>query len=118
MVDIYLPMISQVAPQIRVLLLILDSARCHLTPEVYDNSNKLGIRLIVVPKGCTADVQVMDVGVIHPVRIKVAQLCDEFEHTLTVDAPPIPEKAWRKLVAEWVSQAVRSISPKTIQHTA
>ncbi|CAI7756688.1 unnamed protein product, partial [Closterium sp. NIES-53] len=102
----------------RKALLVLDSYRGHLTPEVKNKFGKLNLVPAVIPAGCTSEIQPLDVAVNRSFKAAVRQLYQEwFERegvdTLTkkgnIKKPPV------ELTLRWISAAWKSVPKELIQ---
>ncbi|CAI5985187.1 unnamed protein product [Closterium sp. NIES-64] len=98
-------------------LLVLDSYRGHLTPEV-KKFGELNLVPAVIPAGCTSEIQPLDVAVNRFFKAAVRQLYQEwFERegvdTLTkkgnIKKPPV------ELTLKWISTAWKSVPKELIQ---
>ncbi|CAI7758259.1 unnamed protein product [Closterium sp. NIES-53] len=101
----------------RKALLVLDSYRGHLTPEV-KKFGELNLVPPVIPAGCTSEIQPLDVAVNRSFKAAVRQLYQEwFERegvdTLTkkgnIKKPPV------ELTLKWISAAWKSVPKELIQ---
>ena len=59
-------------------LLIWDSYRCHICPEVKASCKKNNIDMIVIPGGCTKFLQTLDVSANKPFKAAVMEQFDEW----------------------------------------
>ncbi|CAI7748183.1 unnamed protein product [Closterium sp. NIES-54] len=62
----------------RKALLVLDSYRRHLTPEVKKKFGELNLVPAVIPAGCTSEIQPLDIAVNHSFKAAVRQLYQEW----------------------------------------
>ncbi|CAI7783450.1 unnamed protein product [Closterium sp. NIES-53] len=99
-------------------LLVLDSYRGHLTPEVKKKFGELNLVPAVIPAGCTSEIQPLDVAVNRSFKAAVRQLYQEwFERegvdTLTkkgnIKKPPV------ELALKWIAAAWKSVPKELIQ---
>ncbi|CAI7931670.1 unnamed protein product [Closterium sp. NIES-54] len=99
-------------------LLVLDSYREHLTPEVKKKFGELNLVPAVIPAGCTSEIQPLDVAVNRSFKAAVRQLYQEwFERegvdTLTkkgnIKKPPV------ELTLKWIAAAWKSVPKELIQ---
>ncbi|CAI7747714.1 unnamed protein product [Closterium sp. NIES-53] len=104
--------------QSRSAMLVLDSYRGHLTKEVKARLAALNIVPAVIPAGCTADVQPLDVPVNKSFKASVRQQYQSwFEadgmNTLTpagnIKKPP------REVVLKWISRAWKAVPADLIK---
>ncbi|CAI7867777.1 unnamed protein product [Closterium sp. NIES-54] len=58
----------------RKALLVLDSYRGHLTPEVKKKFGELNLVPAVIPAGCTSEIQPLDIAVNRSFKAAVRQL--------------------------------------------
>ncbi|CAI7887685.1 unnamed protein product [Closterium sp. NIES-53] len=102
----------------RKALLVLDSYRGHLTPEVKKKFGELNLVPAVIPAGCTSEIQPLDIAVNRSFKAAVRQLYQEwFERegvdTLTkkgnIKKPPV------ELTLKWISAAWKSVPKELIQ---
>ncbi|CAI7863427.1 unnamed protein product, partial [Closterium sp. NIES-53] len=102
----------------RKALLVLDSYRRHLTPEVKKKFGELNLVPAVIPAGCTSEIQPLDIAVNRSFKAAVRQLYQEwFERegvdTLTkkgnIKKPPV------ELTLKWISAAWKSVPKELIQ---
>ncbi|CAI7909798.1 unnamed protein product [Closterium sp. NIES-54] len=102
----------------RKALLVLDSYSGHLTPEVKKKFGELNLVPVVIPAGCTSEIQPLDVAVNRSFKDAVRQLYQEwFERegvdTLTkkgnIKKPPV------ELTLKWISTAWKSVPKELIQ---
>ncbi|CAI7733070.1 unnamed protein product [Closterium sp. NIES-54] len=102
----------------RKALLVLDSYREHLTPEVKKKFCELNLVPAVIPAGCTSEIQPLDIAVNRSFKTTVRQLYQEwFERegvdTLTkkgnIKKPPV------ELTLKWISAAWKSVPKELIQ---
>ncbi|CAI7798869.1 unnamed protein product [Closterium sp. NIES-53] len=102
----------------RKALLVLDSYRGHLTPEVKKKFGELNLVPAVIPAGCTSEIQPLDIAVNRSFKAIVRQLYQEwFERegvdTLTkkgnIKKPPV------ELTLKWISTAWKSVPKELIQ---
>ncbi|CAI7781863.1 unnamed protein product [Closterium sp. NIES-54] len=78
--------------QIRSAMLVLDSYRGHLTKEVKASFGTLNIVPAVIPAGCTADVQPLDVSVNKSFK---ASVCQQYQSWFEADGMNILTPAGR-----------------------
>ncbi|CAI7919216.1 unnamed protein product, partial [Closterium sp. NIES-53] len=102
----------------RKALLVLDSYRGHLAPEVKKKFGELNLVPAFIPAGCTSEIQPLDVAVNRSFKAAVHQLYQEwFERegvdTLTkkgnIKKPPV------ELTLKWISAAWKSMPKELIQ---
>ncbi|CAI7895763.1 unnamed protein product [Closterium sp. NIES-53] len=92
----------------RKALLVLDSYRGHLTPEVKKKFGELNLVPAVIPAGCTSEIQPLDIAVNRSFKAAVRQLYQEwFERNMK--KPPV------ELTLKWISAAWKSVPKELIQ---
>ncbi|CAI7821080.1 unnamed protein product [Closterium sp. NIES-53] len=102
----------------RKALLVLDSYRGHLTPEVKKKFGELNLVPAVIPAGCTSEIQPLDIAVNRSFKAVVRQLYQEWFEREGVDTlkkkgnikkPPV------ELTLKWISTAWKSVPKELIQ---
>ena len=106
------PVIKEAPPGVEPIL-ILDSYRVHLMATVVARIQNLGVRIEIIPSGCTFLCQAVDVGVNKPVKDQLRNLWEEWMLSKNLqDAESIAPT--RKLIATWTLQALENVSSDTI----
>ncbi|CAI7874312.1 unnamed protein product [Closterium sp. NIES-53] len=104
----------------RKALLVLNSYRGHLTPEVKKKFGELNLVPAVIPAGCTSEIQPLNVAVNRSFKAAVRQLYQEWFEREGVDIltkkvagnikkPPV------ELTLKWISAAWKSVPKDLIQ---
>lgn len=99
-------------------LLIWDSFRGHLTPDVKQFLRmKYNSDLAVIPGGCTSKLQPADVSWNKPFKERVAELYDEWLFSGPVEKTKSGNRRApsKQLMLTWIKQAWDSISPELIR---
>ena len=97
------PCIDQALPGV-VLLLLLDSYRCHMMKSTVNAIKDLGVEVKHIPGGCTSLCQPVDVGMNKSFKTRMRKLWEEWmistgSHEGKIDPPT------RKHIAEWCSDS-------------
>jgi hypothetical protein len=94
-------------------IVVLDSFKVHMMGTVVARIQSLGMEVIHIPAGCTYLCQPVDVGINRPIKHRMAALWEEWmvtENSGTNKPPP------RKLIAQWIIEALNSIDETTIKN--
>ena len=116
----------------RLIVLLLDCARCHIHHSIVNLATRLGIWMIFVPSGLTWLLQPLDVAVFARVKFWLLRLCAEKRlHTHTDVLAPT--QRWRRPSVRpwtsplrhpweysggWGSQTIKCIYPPELRQTS
>ena len=108
------PYIDQVPPGI-VLLLLLDSYRCHMMKSTVNAIMELGVQVEHIPGGCNSLCQPVDVGVNKPFKCRMRERWEEWMistglHEGKIDPPT------RKDIAEWCSVSCHNLPVQMVRN--
>ncbi|CAI7886484.1 unnamed protein product [Closterium sp. NIES-53] len=104
--------------QARSAMVILDSYRSHLTEEVKQKFVDLDIVPAVIPSGCTAEVQPLDVSVNKSFKVSIRQQYQNwFQEEVIERLTPAGnlKKPPPELVLRWISRAWKAVPPELIK---
>ncbi|CAI7926935.1 unnamed protein product [Closterium sp. NIES-54] len=100
-------------------MLVLDSYRGHLTEEVKEKLREMNCVPAIIPSGCTAEVQPLDVCVNKSFKASVRQHYQrwfEAEGQEQLTAAGNLKKPSPEVVLRWVSQAWKAVPADLIKH--
>ncbi len=95
-------------------MLILDDFKAHKTSVVKERISSLGTRLEYVIPGYTCALQVLDVGINMPFKVKVKECYNQW---LSGNNAQLSSKLKRELIAEWVCTAWDQVGEQGIVNT-
>jgi hypothetical protein len=93
-------------------ILFLDSFKVHLLGSVADAIQGLGVKLEIIPPGCTGLVQPIDVGINKPFKSNMRKIYTEW--LLEQDADTAIPTASCLIVSTWILKAVKGIKKEYI----
>ncbi|CAI7818922.1 unnamed protein product [Closterium sp. NIES-54] len=105
-------------------MLVLDSYRGHLTEEVKEKLREMNCKPAIIPSGCTAEVQPLDVCINKSFKASVRQQYQRWfeaegqEQLRSLAAVPSGnlKKPSPEVVLRWVSQAWKAVPADLIKH--
>ncbi|CAI7864169.1 unnamed protein product [Closterium sp. NIES-53] len=104
--------------QSRSAMLVLDSYRGHLTPEVKARFAALNIVPAIIPAGCTADLQPLDVSINKSFKASIRQ---QYQNWFEEDGMNILTPAGNikkppsEVVLKWISRAWKAVPADLIK---
>ena len=97
-------------------MLVLDAFKGHLSPEVKNELALQNTDLVVIPRGMTSKLQVLDVVVNKPFKDNIRKLYSDW--LLNKDHPLTPSGKIKKpsvtLLCEWILASWSTISSESI----
>ncbi|CAI7840608.1 unnamed protein product [Closterium sp. NIES-53] len=100
-------------------MLVLDSYRGHLTEEVKEKLREMNCVPVIIPSGCTAEVQPLNVCINKSFKASVRQQYQrwfEAEGQEQLTAAGNLKKPSAEIVLRWVSQAWKAVPADLIKH--
>lgn len=99
-------------------LLVWDSFKAHITPEIKDLvKTKYNTDMAVIPGGCTCKLQPVDMSWNRPFKVKLAEYYDEWIFNGTVEKTRFGNRRApsKTLLLKWIKEAWAEITPAIIQ---
>ena len=114
--EVLQPYLAEAPPRIHPVIL-LDSYRCHVMPEVVQAIENMGCQVEHIPPGCTPLCQPIDIGVCKPLKDCLQNFY--FNHLycqMEEGVGNFPDPSCAEL-AQWIAQALHGLSEITIQNS-
>jgi hypothetical protein len=111
-VDYVLKPYVATAPVGIIPILFLDSFKVHLLGSIADAIQGLGVKLEIIPPGCTGLVQPIDIGINKPFKANMRKIYTDW--LLEQDADAAIPSASCLNVSVWIVESVQGIKKDTI----